>query len=80
MSTVSKVTFGLCCLTSISITAYVHYRQEYDRKQLHLGVVRDSELQERRRIQNLYYLEQQNELTKQLKLTEKREREKQESL
>ncbi|XP_076287652.1 cytochrome c oxidase assembly factor-like isoform X2 [Lasioglossum baleicum] len=51
----------------------------YNVKQLHLGVVRDNELQERRRIQNLYYLEQQNELTKQLRLTEKRERDQQAS-
>ncbi|XP_033333756.1 cytochrome c oxidase assembly factor-like [Megalopta genalis] len=75
MSTASKVTFGLCCLTSISIVIYVHNRQEYDRKQLHLGVVRDKELQERRRIQNLYYLQQQNELTKQLKLAESQKKE-----
>ncbi|XP_076287649.1 cytochrome c oxidase assembly factor-like isoform X1 [Lasioglossum baleicum] len=79
MSIAAKVTFGICCLSSIGIATYVHYRQEYDRKQLHLGVVRDNELQERRRIQNLYYLEQQNELTKQLRLTEKRERDQQAS-
>ena len=36
------------------------------REQLHLGVVRDVERQERQRIKNLYFLEQQRELTKKL--------------
>ncbi|XP_076221974.1 cytochrome c oxidase assembly factor-like [Nomia melanderi] len=71
MSVAAKTTFGLCCLTSIGIIGYVHYRQEYDREQLHLGVVRDRERQERRRIQNLYYLEQQAELKKQLQKAQK---------
>lgn len=34
---------------------------------MHEGVVRDTERQQRRKIENLYMLEKQNELTKQLK-------------
>ncbi|XP_076621711.1 cytochrome c oxidase assembly factor-like [Colletes latitarsis] len=71
MSFAAKTTFALCCVVSFSIIGYVHYRQEYDRKQLHSGVIRDIERQERRKIQNLYYLQQQQELTKVLKASEK---------
>ncbi|XP_076544181.1 cytochrome c oxidase assembly factor-like [Osmia lignaria lignaria] len=73
MSLASKVTFALCCATSIGIAGYVHYKQEYDRKQLHLGVERDIERQERRKVQNLYMLEQQRHLTKQLRQVQERE-------
>ncbi|XP_076683010.1 cytochrome c oxidase assembly factor-like [Andrena cerasifolii] len=66
MSLAAKVTCGTCCAVSFSIIAYVHYKQEYDREQLHLGVIRDVERQERQRIKNLYFLEQQRELTKKL--------------
>lgn len=34
---------------------------------MHEGVIRDTERQQRRKIENLYILEKQNELTKQLK-------------
>ncbi|KAK2588358.1 hypothetical protein KPH14_004373 [Odynerus spinipes] len=66
MSTAAKLTFATCCVVSISIIAYVHYKQHYDREQLHLGVVRDIERQQRRKIENVYNLQQQLELTKQL--------------
>ncbi|XP_076172528.1 cytochrome c oxidase assembly factor-like isoform X2 [Ptiloglossa arizonensis] len=71
MSYTAKITFGLCCATSFGIVAYVHYKQEYDRQQLHLGVLRDIEQQERRKIQNVFYLQQQRELTKTLQKAEK---------
>lgn len=34
---------------------------------MHEGVIRDVERQQRRKIENLYLLEKQNDLTKQLK-------------
>lgn len=34
---------------------------------MHDGVIKDVERQQRRRIENLYMMEKQNELTKQLK-------------
>lgn len=37
------------------------------RERMHEGVIRDTERQQRRKIENLYILEKQNELTKQLK-------------
>ncbi|XP_011255920.2 protein PET117 homolog, mitochondrial [Camponotus floridanus] len=67
MSTASKVTFGLCCSVSVGIIGYVHYKQAYDREQLHLGVMRDIERRERRKVQNVYILQQQAELTKELR-------------
>ncbi|XP_003700131.1 cytochrome c oxidase assembly factor-like [Megachile rotundata] len=54
MSLASKLTFALCCATSLGIIGYVHYKQEYDRKQLHLGVERDIERQERRKAEKLF--------------------------
>ncbi|KAH0554175.1 protein PET117 homolog, mitochondrial [Cotesia glomerata] len=63
------VLFGSCALT-VGIIGYVHYKQHEDREQLHLGVVRDIERQERRKAENVYLLEQQRELTKKLKRDE----------
>ncbi|XP_011882690.1 PREDICTED: protein PET117 homolog, mitochondrial [Vollenhovia emeryi] len=67
MSSVSKVTFGLCCMSSVGIIGYVHFKQSYDREQLHLGVIRDIERRERRKAENVYILQQQAELTKELR-------------
>ncbi|EFN83763.1 protein PET117 homolog, mitochondrial-like [Harpegnathos saltator] len=67
MSIAAKVTFVSCCCVSFGIIAYVHYKQSYDRQQLHLGVVRDIERQERRKAENVYILQQQIELTKELR-------------
>lgn len=39
----------------------------YFRDKMHEGVIRDMEFQQRRKIENIYVLEKQNELTKQLK-------------
>lgn len=49
------------------------YFYNYYRKQLRLGVERDIERQERRKTQNLYMLEQQRQLTKQLRQAQERE-------
>ncbi|XP_032685719.1 protein PET117 homolog, mitochondrial [Odontomachus brunneus] len=67
MSIAAKATFSLCCVVSIGIIGYVHYKQSYDRQQLHLGVVRDIERRERRKAENAYILQQQIELTKELR-------------
>ncbi|XP_017881678.1 protein PET117 homolog, mitochondrial [Ceratina calcarata] len=73
MSFAAKTTFTLCCSVSIGIIVYVHYNQESQRKQLHLGVERDIQRQEQRKIQNLYMLEQQKLLTKELREANKLE-------
>ncbi|EGI60402.1 PREDICTED: protein PET117 homolog, mitochondrial [Acromyrmex echinatior] len=70
MSNASKITFGLCCMTSVGIIGYVHYKQSYDRQQLHLGVIRDIERRERRKAENVYILQQQAELAKKLRRQE----------
>lgn len=89
MSTASKAIFGLCCVASVGIIGYVHYKQAYDRyryyitifkqstialravlhfrQQLHLGVIRDIEQRERRKAENLYVLQQQVELAKEVR-------------
>ncbi|KAH0949741.1 hypothetical protein HN011_003348 [Eciton burchellii] len=70
MSIASKTTFVLCCVASVGIIYYVHYKQDYDRQQLHLGVIRDIERQQRRKAENIYILEQQAELTRELRKQE----------
>ncbi|XP_057328718.1 protein PET117 homolog, mitochondrial [Microplitis mediator] len=70
MSFTSRVVLYGSCLTTIGIVGFVHYKQHDDRQQLHLGVVRDIERQERRKAENLYLLEQQKELTKKMKRDE----------
>ncbi|XP_014478089.1 PREDICTED: protein PET117 homolog, mitochondrial [Dinoponera quadriceps] len=67
MSIASKATFGLCFVVSVGIIGYVHYKQAYDRKQLRLGITRDIERQERRKAENVYILQQQIELAKELR-------------
>ncbi|KAK0163081.1 hypothetical protein PV327_006792 [Microctonus hyperodae] len=67
MSFVSRSVLAASCIGTFSIIAYVHYKQQYDREKLHLGVVRDIEMQERRKAENIYILQQQQELTKHLK-------------
>ncbi|KYN02513.1 PREDICTED: protein PET117 homolog, mitochondrial [Cyphomyrmex costatus] len=70
MSNASKITFVLCCMTSVGIVGHVHYKQNYDRQQLHLGVIRDVERRERRKAENVYVLQQQAELAKELRKQE----------
>ncbi|XP_044743806.1 protein PET117 homolog, mitochondrial [Chrysoperla carnea] len=67
MSLTSKVTLGLSFVTSASIVGYVHYKQYYDRQQLHEGVIKDVERQQKRKTENIYNLQKQSDLTKQLK-------------
>ncbi|KAK0088779.1 hypothetical protein PV325_010719 [Microctonus aethiopoides] len=67
MSFASRSVLVASCTGTCGIIAYVHYKQQYDREKLHLGVVRDIEMQERRKAENIYILQQQQELTKHLK-------------
>ncbi|KAJ0179844.1 hypothetical protein K1T71_004435 [Dendrolimus kikuchii] len=66
-SPTSKLVLALSCSITIGIVSYVHLKQKIDREKMHEGVVRDIERQQRRKIENLYMLQKQNELTKQLK-------------
>jgi len=67
MSLLAKSTLAASCVTSVGIIAYVHYKQNLDRTNLHDGVIRDVERQRRRRAENLYNLQQQIDLSKELK-------------
>ncbi|XP_043284820.1 protein PET117 homolog, mitochondrial [Venturia canescens] len=64
MSRTSKAFLGTSCLVTISIIGYVHWKQNYDREQLHIGVIRDIERQQRRKAENLFRLGQQIDITK----------------
>lgn len=71
MSIAAKMTLGASFAVSASIIWYVHYKQKTDLEQLHDGVLRDIERQRMRQIQNLQTLQQQIDLTKQLKEQER---------
>lgn len=58
---VSKFARGFYTHTSLSHSLL------FFRERMHEGVIRDTERQQRRKIENLYILEKQNELAKQLK-------------
>ncbi|RVE51156.1 hypothetical protein evm_004121 [Chilo suppressalis] len=66
-SQTSKLVLGLACAVTIGIVSYVHIKQQADRDKMHEGVIKDIERQQRRKIENLYILEKQNELTKTLR-------------
>lgn len=66
MSLTSKISLISCGIVAIGIVLRVHYVQQYERDQLHEGVVRDIKRQEQRKQQNLYLLQQQIELTTEL--------------
>ncbi|XP_034668164.1 protein PET117 homolog, mitochondrial [Drosophila subobscura] len=70
MSLTSKITLGLAVTVSSAIIGYVHYKQSEDRLKLHEGVIRDVEQQQRRKHENRYTLQQQIDMTKQLKALE----------
>ncbi|KAH8412512.1 hypothetical protein KR009_002729, partial [Drosophila setifemur] len=70
MSATSRVTLGLAVTASTAIIGYVHYKQSADRLKLHDGVLRDVEQQQRRKHENTYTLQQQIDMTKQLKARE----------
>ncbi|XP_055711648.1 protein PET117 homolog, mitochondrial [Phlebotomus papatasi] len=67
MSTLAKTTLGLSCAVSLGIIGYVHYKQQFDRAKLHEGVLKDVERQQMRKLENTYRLQEQIELTRQLK-------------
>ncbi|XP_065076661.1 protein PET117 homolog, mitochondrial [Ochlerotatus camptorhynchus] len=67
MSVTSKVFLLGACIGTGGIIGYVHYKQTSDRAKLHEGVIRDIQRQQQRKIENTYNLQQQIELTKQLK-------------
>nr|CAH0111878.1 unnamed protein product [Daphnia galeata] len=67
MSLIAKLTLGSSIILSAGIVYYVHYKQNLDRTSLHEGVLRDIERQKRRRAENLYMLQQQIDLSKELK-------------
>ncbi|XP_037825463.1 protein PET117 homolog, mitochondrial [Lucilia sericata] len=67
MSLASKITLAVSFVISGGIIGYVHFKQTNDREKLHEGVVRDIERQQRRKTENTYVLQQQIDLTKQLK-------------
>ncbi|XP_063851062.1 uncharacterized protein LOC135094679 isoform X2 [Scylla paramamosain] len=67
MSLASKVTLGAACCVTAAIVGYVHLKQSIDREKLHEGVIRDVERQQRRKAENVYLLQQQSDLTKQLR-------------
>ncbi|KAH8334629.1 hypothetical protein KR059_012557, partial [Drosophila kikkawai] len=70
MSATSKITLGMAVTVSTAIIGYVHYKQAADRLKLHDGVLRDVEQQQRRKHENRYALQQQIDITKQLKAQE----------
>ncbi|XP_055680932.1 protein PET117 homolog, mitochondrial [Lutzomyia longipalpis] len=67
MSTLAKTTLAVSCAISVGIIGYVHYKQQYDRAKLHEGVLRDIERQQMRKLENTYRLQEQIELTRQLR-------------
>ncbi|XP_017004750.2 protein PET117 homolog, mitochondrial [Drosophila takahashii] len=70
MSTASRITLGMAVSVSTAIIGYVHYKQSADRLRLHDGVLRDVEQQQRRKHENTYTLQQQIDMTKQLRARE----------
>ncbi|KAL3269281.1 hypothetical protein HHI36_008357 [Cryptolaemus montrouzieri] len=70
MSVLAKVIFGSSCVFAVSVIGYVHYRQAADRERMFEGVLRDIDRQQKRKIENLFILQKQQELTKQLKKEE----------
>ncbi|KAF5303846.1 hypothetical protein FQR65_LT08103 [Abscondita terminalis] len=62
-----KASSSWAIATSVSIIGYVHFKQQIDRAKLHEGVIKDIERQQRRKAENIYMLQQQNDFTKQMK-------------
>jgi len=73
-STASKVTLLVTTVGSLGIIWAVHSRQVEDRAQLHQGIIRDIERQEKKKIENQHKLVQQQELTKLYRKAEEREK------
>ncbi|CAG9560528.1 unnamed protein product [Danaus chrysippus] len=66
-SITSKIVLGLSCVLTAATVTYVHVKQQVDRDKMHEGVIKDVERQQKRKIENLYLIEKQNEFAKQLK-------------
>jgi len=73
-STASKVTLLVTTVGSLGIIWAVHNKQVEDRAQLHQGIIKDIERQEKKKIENQYKLVQQQELTKLYRKAEEKER------
>lgn len=71
MSTRSKIVLVVSCVASTGIIFGVHYKQQLDRDRMHQGVVRDMEVQDMKRRQNMVLLDQQTALTQLLRDQEK---------
>ncbi|CAH1987973.1 unnamed protein product [Acanthoscelides obtectus] len=67
MSLQAKICLGAACVFSASIIGYVHIKQIRDREAMHEGVIRDIEMRQRKKAENLYTLQQQIDLAKELK-------------
>ncbi|XP_066512808.1 protein PET117 homolog, mitochondrial [Hoplias malabaricus] len=65
MSTASKVVLGVSVVLTVSTVVGVHLKQNWDRRRLREGVLRDVECFERKRM-NLRALEEPIQLTKEL--------------
>ena len=70
MSATAKLFLAASIVATSATVFYVHYKQNYDREQLHEGVIRDIERQQRRKVENLYILQRQIDLAKELKKLE----------
>lgn len=71
MSLTSKAVFSMACATTVGTIFYVHYKQHTDREKLHEGVLKDIERQQMKKQENIYNLQLQNDLTKQLRRQQK---------
>ncbi|CAH1375635.1 unnamed protein product, partial [Tenebrio molitor] len=81
MSLQAKIVLASACVFSTGIIGYVHYKQYLDsfkmknvnfRQQLHQGVLTDMERRQRRKQENLYVLQQQIDLAKEIRKEEER--------
>jgi len=64
MSTTAKLTFGATCIFTVGITTYVHYKQIFDRNEMHKGITLEEERKEQRKTENRQKLLDQEKLTK----------------
>ncbi|XP_046749731.1 uncharacterized protein LOC124413283 [Diprion similis] len=70
MTTLSRVVLASSCTISLGIIGYVHYAQFMEREELHAGVVRDWEAQERMKRKNTFALARQSDIAKELRKEE----------
>ncbi|XP_050305123.1 uncharacterized protein LOC126742514 [Anthonomus grandis grandis] len=70
MSLASKVTLASATVFALGTIGYVHYKQHSDREELHQGVLNDIERRQMRKTENLYILQKQSDLAKELRKAE----------